>query len=89
MAGTRQHAHPRLACPRLRAAGVPGLFILGYAVAVYVMFLALLGNASEEHDARRDLGESYHPYQRRVPALMPALWPRSRRGTPSQGEDTA
>jgi protein-S-isoprenylcysteine O-methyltransferase Ste14 len=49
----------------------------------------LVGITFEEHDARRDLGEPYCAYQRRVPALMPALWPRSRRSTPSQGEDTA
>ena len=31
----------------------------------------------------------YRAYQRHVPALLPALWPRSRRSTPSQGENTA
>jgi methanethiol S-methyltransferase len=45
MASTRQFAHPRPACPRLRAAGVPPPFILGYAIAVYVMFLGVLGYA--------------------------------------------
>jgi hypothetical protein len=29
------------------------------------------------------------PYRRRVPALIPALRPRSRRGTPSQGGNPA
>ena len=49
----------------------------------------LAGITFEEHDTRRDLGEPYRAYQRRVPALLPALWPRSRRGTPSQGENPA
>jgi protein-S-isoprenylcysteine O-methyltransferase Ste14 len=49
----------------------------------------LVGITFEEHDARRDLGEPYRAYQRHVPALLPALWPRSRRSTPSQGENTA
>jgi hypothetical protein len=49
----------------------------------------LVGITFEAHDSRRDLGEPYRAYQRRVPALMPALWPRSRRNAPSQGENTA
>jgi methanethiol S-methyltransferase len=49
----------------------------------------LVGITFEEHDSRRDLGEPYRAYQRRVPALLPALRPRSRRSTPSQGENTA
>jgi protein-S-isoprenylcysteine O-methyltransferase Ste14 len=49
----------------------------------------LVGITFEEHDARRDLGEPYRAYQRHVPALLPALWSRSRRSTPSQGENTA
>jgi protein-S-isoprenylcysteine O-methyltransferase Ste14 len=44
----------------------------------------LLGIRFEERDARRDLGEAYRAYQGRVPALMPAVWPRPRRSTPSQ-----
>jgi protein-S-isoprenylcysteine O-methyltransferase Ste14 len=43
----------------------------------------LLGITFEERDARRDLGDAYRAYQRRVPALMPAVWPRSRRSTSS------
>jgi len=49
----------------------------------------LLGIRFEEHDIGRDLGEAYRAYQRRVPALIPAVWPRPRRSTPSQREDTA
>jgi protein-S-isoprenylcysteine O-methyltransferase Ste14 len=45
MASTRQYAHPRPACPRPRAPGVPALLILGYAAAVYAVFLAVLGYA--------------------------------------------
>lgn len=48
----------------------------------------LVGITFEEHDARRDLGESYRAYQRRVPALVPVLWSRPRRGISSQGEKT-
>jgi protein-S-isoprenylcysteine O-methyltransferase Ste14 len=49
----------------------------------------LLGITFEERDARRDLGQPYQAYQRRVPALVPALrsWPR--RGIPRQGEKSA
>jgi methanethiol S-methyltransferase len=49
----------------------------------------LLGIRFEEHDIGRDLGEAYRAYRRRVPALIPAVWPRPRRSTPSQREDTA
>jgi methanethiol S-methyltransferase len=49
----------------------------------------LLGIRFEERDLGRDLGQPYRAYQRRVPALIPALWPRPRRNTPSQREDTA
>jgi methanethiol S-methyltransferase len=38
-----------------------------------------VGITFEERDTRRDLGAAYRAYQSRVPALMPALWPRSRR----------
>jgi len=44
----------------------------------------LLGIRFEEHDLRRDLGATYRAYQDRVPALMPAVWLRSRRSTPSR-----
>ena len=49
----------------------------------------LLGIRFEDHDLRRDLGEPYRAYRRRVPALVPALRSRSRRGIPSQGGRTA
>ena len=142
MASTRQPTRPQPTGQLPPPRGVPPLLILGYAAAVYLLFLAVLGYAigffvgagvpkgidqgprspwplavaidllllfavqhtvmarpwfkrrwtrlvPAEHDARRDLGEPYRAYQRRVPALLPALWPRSRRSTPSQGEDTA
>ena len=41
----------------------------------------LLGITFEERDARRDLGQAYRAYQGRVPALVPARWPRSERST--------
>jgi methanethiol S-methyltransferase len=44
----------------------------------------LLGIRFEQRDLRRDLGETYRAYQDRVPALMPAVWLRSQRSTPSQ-----
>jgi methanethiol S-methyltransferase len=47
-----------------------------------------VGLTFEERDAGRDLGEAYRAYQGRVPALVPALRSRPRRGTPSQGEKT-
>jgi len=49
----------------------------------------LLGIRFEDHDLRRDLGEPYRAYRRRVPALVPALRSRPRRGIPSQGGRTA
>ena len=48
-----------------------------------------VGITFEERDLRRDLGEPYRAYRRRVPALIPALRPRPPRSTPSQREDTA
>jgi len=49
----------------------------------------LLGIRFEERDVRRDLGEPYRAYERRVPALVPALWSRPQLGIPSQGEKSA
>ena len=49
----------------------------------------LLGIRFEERDTRRDLGEAYSAYERRVPELMTAVWPRPRRRTPTQGENAA
>lgn len=49
----------------------------------------LLGIRFEERDIGRDLGEAYRAYQRRVPVLIPAVWPRARRSTRRQREDTA
>jgi methanethiol S-methyltransferase len=46
----------------------------------------LLGITFEERDARRDLGQAYRAYQGRVPALVPALGPRSPRSTQT-GQD--
>src|SRR4029077_2187727 len=48
-----------------------------------------VGITFEERDLRRDLGEPYRAYRRRVPALIPALGQRSRRSTTSQGENPA
>ena len=48
-----------------------------------------VGITFEERDLRRDLGEPYRAYRRRVPALIPALGPRSPRSTTSQGENPA
>jgi methanethiol S-methyltransferase len=48
-----------------------------------------VGITFEECDLRRDLGEPYRAYRRRVPALIPALRPRSPRSTTSQGENPA
>ena len=43
----------------------------------------LLGIRFEERDLGRDLGATYRAYHGRVPALVPALRPRSRRSRPS------
>ena len=45
MASTRQPTRPRPAGRRPAPRGVPALLILGYAAAVYVLFLAVLGYA--------------------------------------------
>jgi methanethiol S-methyltransferase len=79
---------------RIRHPLMAGLVIVFWAApamtAGHLLFAAaatgyiLVGITFEERDARRDLGEPYRAYQRRVPALMPAFWPRSRRSTSSR-----
>jgi methanethiol S-methyltransferase len=44
----------------------------------------LAGITFEERELRRDLGEAYRSYTARVPALVPALRPRSRRSVAGQ-----
>ena len=45
MATTRQHVHPRQARRRPSAGGTSALLILGYAVAVYAVFVVVTGYA--------------------------------------------
>jgi len=79
---------------RVRHPLMTGFVIIFWAAPVmtagHLLFAAaatgyiLLGIRFEEHDLRRDLGATYRAYQDRVPALMPAVWLRSRRSTPSR-----
>ena len=91
MASTRQPTRPQPARQRPAPRGMAAPLILGYAAAAYLLFLAVLGVGItfEERDLRRDLGEPYRACRRRVPALIPALRPRSRRSTTGQGENPA
>ena len=88
---------------RIRHPLMAGFVIIFWAAPVmtagHLLFAAAatsyigVGITFEERDLRRDLGEPYRAYRRRVPALIPALGPRSRRSTrpirDGQGENPA
>jgi hypothetical protein len=84
MAITRQYARPRPA-RRRPPAGVSARLILGYAAVVYAAFVAVLGYAIGFFaGAVVPKGIDQGPRSPWPPALMPAVWLRSQRSTPSQ-----